>query len=205
METAASEEMGTATRGGLEADYVGLIGAAEAMGCTVVFEWVGRQARIKVKERDTRLVLLQVRYKTSGNYMGYKERAGMAASYGVVCVQRRMDCEGKSYIQVLNQVREEGARNSEGLVLRLAGGVMVKVKTSWWLDAQQYRYKRWASEEHRQVEVERKQKMQRMLNVQGVRAVVKGLPGSLSPAVLCEVAGVLKVECYIARVSRTTT
>ena len=52
-------------------DVVGLLEVVEGLGCTAVFKMVGRHLRVKVKEEETRLVLLQVRHTASGGYMTY--------------------------------------------------------------------------------------------------------------------------------------
>ena len=55
-------------------------------------------------------------------------------------------------------------------------------------------------ETHREQENERKQKKLRMLEVQGLRAVVVGLPSTISPARLFASTGAKKAEAYYARV-----
>ena len=91
-------------------DVVGLLEVAEAMGCTAVFEWVGRQARVKVKEEDTRLVLLQVRHKVSGGYVEYSVRRSMAEAHGVEVVGSRDDLVGCSFGEALERVRRKEGR-----------------------------------------------------------------------------------------------
>ena len=47
---------------------------------------MGRQARVKVKEGETRLVLLQVRHKVSGGFVDYGVRRDMAEAHGVAAL-----------------------------------------------------------------------------------------------------------------------
>ena len=94
---AAEQGALSAEQGALFADCIGLVAAVEAIGCTAVFEWTGRQARIKVKEGEQRLVLLQVRDKVTGKCMGYKERTEMAVQHGVGCVAQVPNLEGKTF------------------------------------------------------------------------------------------------------------
>ena len=127
---AAEQGALSAEQGALFADCIGLVAAVEAIGCTAVFEWTGRQARIKVKEGEQRLVLLQVRDKVTGKYMGYKERAEMAVQHGVGCVAQVPDLEGKTFFQVYRAFQEQQQEGEEVMVVRLRGGAMVKVKCS---------------------------------------------------------------------------
>lgn len=185
--------------GVLLANYTGLIQQAEEMGCTVVFEWVGRQAKIKVKEERTRLVLLQVRDKISGGYMAYDDRAALAAAHGVECVGRVKELEGKQFFHAYTKYRELAHTNTEGLVLRLKDGCIIKMKTQWWLGAKNHKYHRWWGPEQRESEAVRKAKKCRLMEVQELRAIVKHLPGNASPALLLDIPGVEKVECFYAR------
>ena len=59
-------------------------------------------------------------------------------------------CEGRTFLDVLNEIRENNQKHFEGLVLRLVGIGVVKVKTSWWHDAQRYKYRRWQGTEQRE-------------------------------------------------------
>ena len=77
-------------------DYVGLVMAADAIGHTVIFEWVGRQARIKTAEVRTRLVMLQARDKVTGRYMQFADRDALATRFQVECVERVTELEGRA-------------------------------------------------------------------------------------------------------------
>ena len=171
-----TKESRAATRWAIEcgsrgADYDGLMQEVEARGCTAVFEWVGRQARIKVKEADTRLVLLQVRDKAIGTYMGYEQRAELAAQFRVQCVRRVPQLEGKSVWEAHKEVKKW--ESGEGVVIRMAGdagGYMMKVKTNWWHEQQQHRYQRWHSVDQRESEARRTKRKWEVYNVKELRA-----------------------------------
>ena len=162
--------------------------------------WVGRQVRVKVKEEKARLVLLQVRHKMSGGFVEYGVRRSMAVAPGVEVVGSRDELVGCSFGEALERVRREGGRK-EGVVVRLVGGQMVKIKTTWWLlGAEQHMYKRWRSEEHRERELERRQRKVAKIEVQELRAIVVGLPGGVSPQVTLGLwSGVQKVEAFYER------
>ena len=66
--------------------------------------------------------------------------------FGVECVMRRPDLEGKHFKEVFGKVKGEG--EGEGVVVRLNTGSVVKVKTEWWLAAKYYEYRRWRSGTH---------------------------------------------------------
>jgi hypothetical protein len=149
-------------------DCVGLVLAADAMGQTVIFEWVGRQARIKVKELETRLVVLQVRDKVTGAYVKFEQREALAMRFQVACVARVTELEGRRLGRVFHGVKTDMTR-FEGVVLQLVEGkgsdgdvtvsdipLMLKVKTQWWLNAEQHKYQRWRSEEQHEHEEERR-------------------------------------------------
>ena len=192
-------------------DCVGLVLAADAMGQTVIFEWVGRQARIKVKELETRLVVLQVRDKVTGAYVKFEQREALAMRFQVACVARVTELEGRRLGRVFHGVKTDMTR-FEGVVLQLVEGkgsdgdvtvsdipLMLKVKTQWWLNAEQHKYQRWRSEEQHAHEEERRHRKRKHLQVQELRAMVKGWPGDRSPGLLCEWEQVQKVECFQAR------
>ena len=185
-------------------DCVGLVLAADAVGQTVIFEWVGRQARIKTKELTTRLVVVQVRDKTTGAYAQFEHREALAKQFRVECVARVPELEGQTLRSAWHQIAKKDRTRSEGVVLQLVDEegevpLMLKVKTQWWLKAPHHRYQRWRSEEQRVQEEARRYQKREHFQVQELRAVVKGWPGDTSPGLLCEWEQVHKVECFQAR------
>ena len=185
--------------GTLLANYMGLLSEVDTMGCTAIFEWVGRQVRIKAKEKDAGLILLQVRNKLTGEYMHWEQRAALAAQYKVECAHRFAPLEGITVAEAQSMVRNMQTRE-EGFVLRLENGQMVKLKTQWWEQAGYHRYMRWWDDKQRDAEVLRYAKQHSRMQKQELRAVLKGWPGNLSPGqVFTVVPGVEKVEAFIAR------
>ena len=150
-------------------DFEGLLWCVEEAGCTAVFEWIGRSVRMKVKEREGKVVLLQVRNKVTGEYVPQEEVARWAEMFGVESVVRRTDLEGKTFKEVFGEVKGEGV--DEGVVVRLNTGSIVKVKTGWWLAAKHHEYRRWRSGEHWEAERKRRQKKEDKMEVQEMRAV----------------------------------
>ena len=186
-------------RGVLLADYMGLLCMVESMGSTAIFEWVGRQARIKAKENDTGLILLQIRDKLTGAYMGAEQRTELAARYKVECAHRFRDMEGVTVKEAQEMVRKIHTQE-EGFVLKLENGQFVKLKTNWWLQKEPHRYLRWWDETQQQAESLRNAKQLSLMQKQEQRAVLKGWPGSASPGTVFEVVpAVVKVEVFIAR------
>jgi len=185
--------------GTLLADYLGLLSAVESMGATAIFEWVGRQARIKAKEKDTGLVLLQVRNKVTGDYMIAEQREALAAQYRVECVHRFQDLEHLSIAEARRMVNTMDS-HEEGFVLRLENGQLVKLKTQWWQQAAHHQYMRWWDDGQQQAEALRRAKQISVLQTQELRAVLRGWPGDAPPVlVFGTVPEVLKVEAFMSR------
>jgi hypothetical protein len=181
--------------------YTGLIGEVESMGCTASFEYVGRQSRIKVRhEGAARLVLIAVRQKVSGEYWEHDGLVQLGRRHGVEVVRRViMPTTGEqghvSVWEVERLVKEVGGE-TEGVMARLHGGALLKLKTGWWLQRQPVQGWR------RQKRLE--DKLQKRLahgDDRRLRLVVHGLQQEVAPALLLqEYAGVLKVEaCYDVR------
>ena len=62
--------------GGAAGDVLGLVGELDRYGYTACFEWVGRQAKIKERHEEMELILIQVRHRISGQYMGWEQMQG---------------------------------------------------------------------------------------------------------------------------------
>ena len=155
---------------------------------------------MKVREKRSRLVLLQIRHKVTGDYMPRSTVERWAEQFGVPCAARRGDLEGLSFQEVFEKVRRE--EGGEGVVVRLATGGLVKGKTDWWLGRKYHQYRRWQDRQHREEELERRSRKVHRLQVQELRAVVKGLPHDVNPsAVLGAMPGAQKVEAFFVRSS----
>jgi hypothetical protein len=61
-----------------------LIREAEALGCTVCFEYIGRQSRTKVRcEGESEVVMVAVREKMSGDTWWCEEVEGLGRRHGL--------------------------------------------------------------------------------------------------------------------------
>ncbi len=113
--------------------YVHLISEMELRGCTVCFEYVGRQSKVKVGYQDRDLVVIAIRGKVSGEYMRYSDMQSVCQRYGVSVVRRvGEELVGKGLGAVKEWVGRRGLERWEGVMVRLSSGVHVKVKTQWW-------------------------------------------------------------------------
>ena len=144
-----------------------------------MFEWMGRQVRIKENEGDTRLVLTQVRNKLTGEYMSWEQRSALAKRYRVEHVRRVRELEDKSLEEAFWQVNSSG-EHIEGYVVKLESGQLVKLKTVWWQRQEHYKYRRWWDEEQREHEQQRRRRKVHRMQVQELRAVVAHTTGLAS-------------------------
>ena len=123
------------------------------MGCTATFEYVGRQSRIKARhEGAARLVLIAVRQKVSGEYWEHDGLVQLGRRHGVEVVRRViMPTTGEqghvSVWEVERLVKEVGGE-TEGVMARLHGGALLKLKTGWWLQRQPVQGWRRQKEQH---------------------------------------------------------
>ena len=176
-----------------EGRYEELIMEAEVLGCTVCFEYIGRQSRIKVRyEGESEVVMVAVREKMSGDTWWWEEMEGLGRRHGVRVVRRV--CEG---MRSLEEVREwvEAQEFMEGVMVRMSGGVVVKVKQCCWLGRRNVK-RGW----RRGVEMEDKlsKRIEGACDDRRVRLVVVGWPRDSPPVwLLSRIEGAAKVEaCY---------
>ena len=145
------------------------------------------------------LVLTQIRDNRSGRLMEYGERCEFADRYCVPIVQRLPTLEGMSAGAATGRVRN-WPQQVEGAVLRLVSGVLVKAKTSWWLKAPPLHRYGWLDDAQRQAAAIRHTKKVLHMELLECRAVCKGLPRDVPPAILFRfIAGVQKVEAFFNR------
>ena len=165
-------------------DFAGLFAECEYKGATPIFEWLGPQVGGKVRHMETRLVLTQIRNKVTGEYWQGDQREDITQRHNVECVQRHAEFEGKTIKEVTTLVQQ--MQGLEGYVLRMTSGLFVKMKTKWWQKASMKVYQRWPTEYHkRDAQIRQLQKIDKM-ELRGLRARVKGWPGSKSPARVLE-------------------
>ena len=141
------------------------------MGCTGTFEWLGKQAVVKVQEVAPRLVLLQVRDKRTGRYWHWQERAALAERHLVPVVQQVPELQGKRLAEVSGEVKKWIGK--EGVVVRLESGRMFKVKSNWWLDTRPHK---WGCGGRGELEVEALGRRRAAMHTRQQRAVLVGWP-----------------------------
>ena len=180
-------------------DFNGLFTSCENFGATPVFEWIGKHVGGKVASTQSRLVLIQVRDKVSGEYWDWEDRRDIAQRYNVECVRLQNSFAGRTIAQVQDQVRK--MRDIEGFVLRTDSGLVVKLKTKWWDAAAPVIYQKWPTMAQRSAATTREAKKLQMMDVQALRAQVKHWPGDKSPSLtLQHFRGAQKVEAFYSRV-----
>ena len=179
-------------------DFNGLFTSCENFGATPVFEWIGKHVGGKVASTQSRLVLIQVRDKVSGEYWDWEDRHDIAQRYNVECVRLQKSFAGRTIAQVQDQVQK--MRDIEGYVLRTDSGLVVKLKTKWWDAAAPVIYQKWPTTAQRNDATTRETKKLQMMDVQALRAQVKHWPGDKSPSLtLQHFRGAQKVEAFYSR------
>ena len=114
-----------------QADYSGLIEYAAAHQSTPMFEYTGRRSHKKAFEGSVhRVVLLAVRFNSSGDYWTDDEMRNIAGGFGVPAVQRLYHLEGLHAQQLQDEV--SNWHNCEGVVVRFSDNSWVKFKSDWW-------------------------------------------------------------------------
>jgi hypothetical protein len=189
-------------------DYMALISQFEEVGHTATFEWMGKQVQVRVPVTDPRLVLTQARSKTTGEYMPYEQRAALAAQCKVEVVTRYRELEGSCWYKrgQIDQVAPaainkwlRSEKNREGLILRVADGGMLKVKTDWFRSQPAHRYHRWHSGVQMTKEANRSEKKRQYMEVRALRAVLH-LASAASPSIVFDlIPQAAKVEAFYHR------
>jgi len=157
-------------------NYDALVRDVTQMGCTAVFEFVGKQSCIKVQEGvDPRLVLIAVRDHVSGRLWAHDQLNRKGAKYGVEVVRRLWADEELSINEVVHRV--QGWQNKEGVVVQLSNGAIVKVKSDWWFRSGFNGVLRQQAKEWQVSEQERLQKQKEKLRTREQRLAVVGLQG----------------------------
>ena len=98
--------------------YVGLVMVVDAIRHTVIFEWVGRQVRIKTTEVRTHLVMLQVRDKVTGRYMQFADKEARTTQFQVEFVARVTELEGRALRSACQVIRGDTRRTEDEGVSR---------------------------------------------------------------------------------------
>lgn len=160
---------------------LGLISVVWAQGGSPTFEYVGKQSLVKVRYRNTELVLVAVRDRETGRWWDYGRLEMLCAGYGVQLVHRYRELEGRTLREIREQV--EAWHGLEGVVVWLDDQQVCKVKTNWWMDRKAKGQRRWGSDvEKRVAEGNRMVKKEWHVECRQQRVVLRGWAGDLSPA-----------------------
>ena len=178
----------------LPGQHDALVKCAHDKGATVVFEMIGSQSRIKSDEgMQPRLVLIAVRAHSSGEYWPHWQMQEMAVRHGVQVVRRLTTLEGIGLKAIVKQVSQWKAK--EGVIVRLEGGVVLKVKSDWWFTAGYCKRFRDKAKEWKEQEDQRWTRMQRKMQTKRHRLAVVRPYGIEKPAdVLSVMSTAEKVE-----------
>ncbi len=151
------------------------------LGGSATFEFIGKQNAIKVRYGCTELVLVAVRDMETGRWWEYERLEHMCRRYGARFVARYKELEGKTLKEIVEVV--EHWQDREGVVARLKGGDMCKVKSIWWLERACRQGKRWYREEADKVQADRRL-AKRKLNMESrhQRVVLRGWDSTVNPA-----------------------
>jgi hypothetical protein len=155
--------------------YDGLVTALASRGCTAIFEFVGRQSKIRADEGDAaRLVLLAVREHSTGRYWAHTLMQQIGKEYKVETVRRLLGLEKLSIDQLRLEV--QGWWDREGVIIRFTNGLWVKAKSNWWFRAGfGERLSHDAHEQH-ELEISRRQKLEGKSQLLEQRIAVVGWP-----------------------------
>ena len=155
-------------------------------GGSATFEYVGRQNPVKVRYSETRLVLLAVRDRATGDWWEYERLEELCKRHTVELVRRFSQLEQKVLTAVEAEV--QGWEGVEGVVAWMGGGRACKIKTRWWLEAEQQQQHRWYSQGAvREQATVRRHKRQLHLETKQQRGVIRGWDCRVSPVRALEV------------------
>ena len=173
-----------------------LIKDMDVAGCTSLFEMIGEQSRIKtLEQRQPELILIAVRHKRTGQYHRHEDLLTVTVGqhYGVTVVARLQQLEGMSMRDLAGTV--QSWRGREGVVVRMEGGHMVKIKSNWWFQTGYCSRFRQEAKLWKQKEVKRQQSMQKRMRSRAQRLAVVSLTSLEKPTDLFRIfAAAKKIE-----------
>ena len=108
---------------------------AQQCGGSATFEYVGKQNPMEVQHTPTRLVLVVARDRETGEWWDYGVLEELCKRHGVELVRGFQQLEHKVVAEV--EVEVIKWKGVEGVVAWLGRGGACKIKTQWWLDAEQ--------------------------------------------------------------------
>lgn len=97
-------------------------------GYTPIFEWCSPLNRVVIDYNLPRLVLTAVRNNKTGEYLKYSELQKLKKQYNIDVVKSIITNDVDSLIKSLKT-----DKNIEGYVIRFDDGMMIKLKTDWYL------------------------------------------------------------------------
>lgn len=107
-----------------------------ANGCTPVYELVSPANRIVLKYEETKMVLLAIRDNYTGEFLKPDFVEALAQQCNIPVRDRFLDLEIKvfeeGFSSLKNYLRKQ--ENMEGVVIQFSDGMMVKVKTPWYVE-----------------------------------------------------------------------
>ena len=175
-----------------------LVAAVWERGGTATLEYTGRQSRVKVRYAVTDLVLVAVRDRQTGVWWQHDQLERLGEQHMVTVVRRRRELEGLALPAMDSEV--SGWVGSEGVVVRMDNGVVLKMKSWWWRQQEKKEKRRWYSQEHKLQAIRREDKRRVHMEREDQRVVVRGWNHWVHPSrALDWYAGAMKVEAVCRR------
>jgi hypothetical protein len=175
-----------------------LVTAVWERGGTATFEYVGRQSRVKVRYAETDLVLVAVRDRRTGVWWQHDQLVRVGQQHGVTVVRRWKELEGLR-LHILDD-KVCGWEDSEGVVVQMSNGVVLKVKSWWWRQRGKKEKRRWYRPDSK-LQAGRREKQRRLhLEKEDLRVVLRGWNHWVHPSrSLQEFSKAMKVEALYRR------
>ena len=175
-----------------------LVSEVYERGGSPTFEYIGKQSLVKVRYKETDLVLVAIRDRETGKWWEYSQLQEVCERWQVQLVERFQELEGEG-IRDVNRIvaKWEGL---EGVVARTAEGQVYKVKTDWWFRVGRKQKRRWYSSEAKLQAKRREQKRRHHLEREDQRLVIVGWDSKRHPSLLLQVLEkAMKVEAFYKR------
>jgi hypothetical protein len=175
-----------------------LVAEVWSKGGTATFEYIGRQSRVRVRYTSTDLVLVAVRDRQLGTWWQHADLMELGLHHSVTVVRRVVELEGLEQKQIEREV--ESWVGEEGVVVRLADGLVIKAKSFWWTQQEKKEKRRWYNQEHKRMAEHREEKRKVHMEREDQRVVLRGWNHWVHPSrALDWYAGAMKVEAVCRR------
>ena len=177
---------------------LGLVAEVWSKGGTATFEYIGRQSRVRVRYTSTDLVLVAVRDRALGTWWQHEDLVDLGLQHSMTVVRRLVELEGLEQKQIEREV--ESWVGQEGVVVRMADGMVIKAKSFWWTQQEKKEKRRWYNQEHKRMAERREEKRRVHMEREDQRVVLRGWNHWVHPSrVFLEYAGAMKVEAVCRR------